>query len=103
MIPKVHSTRTFSVTINVRQNPFDSMLKDIPKPEIVVGKVLDDGVVIFKGGDPDHRTTTQGPLIASASGAWAWQMSKTDQENVKTWGVDKLQPIEAMTPPPSKH
>ncbi|RKP11161.1 hypothetical protein THASP1DRAFT_27078 [Thamnocephalis sphaerospora] len=92
--------RAFSVTISARKIPFENMFKDAPKPEVVVGKVLDDGFVIFKEGDPDHRTNTRGPLIAAANDAWAWQISKAEQENIKTWDADKLGPIEHMDPRP---
>jgi hypothetical protein len=100
-IRQIQPIRPFTIT-QIHHSELPNLLDDTTKPQITIGKVLNKGFVLFKEGNPDHRTAIRGPIIVSSNNAWLWDLSVEEQRDIKQWKADRLAIIETMDPPPSK-
>ncbi|KAI8055177.1 hypothetical protein BDF22DRAFT_675769 [Syncephalis plumigaleata] len=94
-----------TLTTPLRQehgSPFQNMLGDTPPPEIVIGKALDQGFILWKHGDASQKITVAGPLIVASGEAWNWQLDLTSDTtlDVATWSEQVLRVIRAVEPRP---
>ncbi|KAI9595718.1 NADH dehydrogenase 1 alpha subcomplex assembly factor 3 [Syncephalis fuscata] len=91
-----------TTTTRQDRDPFQSILGETAPPEIVIGKVIDDGFILWKHGDAEQKVTVTGPLIAAPDDAWTWEVTNSKDGQIDTghWNKQVLEVMRATEPRP---